>query len=108
MTEIDIAAWQRTLDVVLTGTWLCMKHEIAAMLRAYRAGDHELATSIFFSMAPVATGLFRAPAVSLTKAALSLQGRPAGPPRLPLLPADEDQLAALAADLAEADVRTST
>ena len=45
--------------------------------------------------------------MSLTKAALSLQGRPAGPPRLPLLPADEDQLAVLVADLAEADVRTS-
>ena len=29
--------------------------------RAYRAGDNELATSIFFSMAPVATGLFRRP-----------------------------------------------
>ena len=80
---------------------------LAAMLRAYRAGDNELATSIFFSISPVATGLFRAPAVSLTKAALSLQGRPAGPPRLPLLPADEDQLAVLVADLAEADVRTS-
>jgi NAD(P)-dependent dehydrogenase (short-subunit alcohol dehydrogenase family) len=28
----DLAVWQRTLDVNLTGVWLCMKHEIRQML----------------------------------------------------------------------------
>lgn len=31
--EIDLAGWSRTLAVNLTGVFLCMKHEIAAMLR---------------------------------------------------------------------------
>ena len=31
--EIDFAGWSHTLDVNLTGVFLCMKHEIAAMLR---------------------------------------------------------------------------
>lgn len=30
--DIDTADWERTLSVNLTGTWLCMKHEIPAML----------------------------------------------------------------------------
>jgi NAD(P)-dependent dehydrogenase (short-subunit alcohol dehydrogenase family) len=31
--EIDLAGWSRTLAVNLTGVFLCMKHEIAAMVR---------------------------------------------------------------------------
>lgn len=31
--ELDRADWQRTIDVNLTGVFLCMKHEIAAMLK---------------------------------------------------------------------------
>ena len=31
--EVPRAAWERTVDVVLNGTWFCMKHEIQAMLR---------------------------------------------------------------------------
>jgi NAD(P)-dependent dehydrogenase (short-subunit alcohol dehydrogenase family) len=31
LADLDTAQWRRTLDVVLTGTWLCMKHEIRAM-----------------------------------------------------------------------------
>lgn len=80
---------------------------LVAMLQAFRSGDNELARRLFFGMEPVSTGLFRAPAVSLTKAALTLQGLPAGPPRLPLLPADEAEIATLVSDLAAADVRTS-
>jgi NAD(P)-dependent dehydrogenase (short-subunit alcohol dehydrogenase family) len=30
--EIDETGWHRTLDVTLTGVWLCMKYEIPAML----------------------------------------------------------------------------
>jgi NAD(P)-dependent dehydrogenase (short-subunit alcohol dehydrogenase family) len=31
--EIELAGWARTLDVNLTGVFLCMKHEIAAMVK---------------------------------------------------------------------------
>lgn len=75
---------------------------LRSMLTAFNAGDHATATSIFYDSEPVAVGLFRAPAVTLTKAALALQGLPAGPPRLPLLRADEQQTARLVADLAAA------
>lgn len=30
--QLDLAAWQRTIDINLTGVFLCIKHEIAAML----------------------------------------------------------------------------
>ncbi len=81
-------------------------HLIADRLKrmrdAFLAGHVELATEIHYSTEPVSVGLFRAPAVSLTKKALELQGHKVGPPRLPLLPADEDQTALLIADLAAA------
>jgi 2,5-dichloro-2,5-cyclohexadiene-1,4-diol dehydrogenase 1 len=32
--ELDREDWQRTIDINLTGVFLCMKHEIAAMLKA--------------------------------------------------------------------------
>ncbi|MET0985397.1 MAG: glucose 1-dehydrogenase [Steroidobacteraceae bacterium] len=33
VADIPTSAWERTVDVVLNGTWFCMKHEIPAMLR---------------------------------------------------------------------------
>ncbi len=80
---------------------------LVAMLAAFRSGDNEAARELFFGMDPVAVGLFRAPAVSMAKAALTLQGRPSGPTRLPLLPADEGQRAQLVLDLSAAGVRTT-
>lgn len=32
--EIAAAKWQRTLDVTLTGVWLCLKHEIPAICKS--------------------------------------------------------------------------
>lgn len=77
---------------------------LRAMLEAFGSGDTARAASIFYDTEPISAGLFRAPAVSLTKAAMVLQGLPAGPPRLPLLPADEEQTARLVADLAAAGI----
>ncbi|MCC2815670.1 SDR family oxidoreductase, partial [Faecalicatena fissicatena] len=34
VTEIDTERWQRVIDVTLTGTFLCLKHEIPAMLES--------------------------------------------------------------------------
>lgn len=81
---------------------------LRTMLDDYQGGRVAQARDVFYSCEPVAVGLFRAPAVSLTKAALTLQGLPAGPPRMPLLPADEDQIALLVADLAAAGVNVGS
>lgn len=31
--DFDLTTWQRILDINLTGTWLCMKHEIPELVR---------------------------------------------------------------------------
>ncbi|MGE8159385.1 SDR family oxidoreductase [Paraburkholderia sp. NPDC080076] len=36
--DISAAEWHRVVDVDLTGAFLCMKHEIAAMLQSGGAG----------------------------------------------------------------------
>lgn len=76
--------------------------EMAAQLRA---GNVERAREINAQLLPVYTGIFRAPGVILTKAALDMQGLPSGPVRLPLVDATEDQRAQLRVDLAAAGVR---
>jgi 4-hydroxy-tetrahydrodipicolinate synthase len=69
------------------------------MLDAYEGGDWVRARQIHYSLLPVYTGLFRTQGAILTKAALNLLGLPAGPMRLPLVDATEDQLATLVEDL---------
>jgi 4-hydroxy-tetrahydrodipicolinate synthase len=92
------------LAIGATGFVSVTGHLIADRLRAMRdafnAGDVVIAGEIFYDTEPVSVGLFRAPAVALTKAALALQGHPVGPPRMPLLPATESQIATLKQDLA--------
>ena len=81
-----------------------ISQRLKAMRDAFVAGDVTRATEIFFTTEPVSVGLFRAPAVSLTKAALAMQGLPAGPPRMPLLSATDHERRTLQADLAAAGV----
>ncbi|MCW2567960.1 MAG: 4-hydroxy-tetrahydrodipicolinate synthase [Mycobacterium sp.] len=69
------------------------------MLDAYEGGDWVRARQIHYSLLPVYTGLFKTQGVILTKAALNLQGLPAGPVRLPMVDATEAELAALVEDL---------
>lgn len=92
------------LSIGATGFVSVTGHLIADRLRdmtsAFRACDLERATAIFYDTEPVSVGLFRAPAVALTKAALTLQGHPVGPPRLPLLPATPAEVERLVEDLA--------
>ena len=78
---------------------------LAEMAAELRAGNIERAREINAQLLPVYTGIFRAPGVILTKAALSMQGLPSGPVRLPLVDATEDQRAQLRVDLAAAGVR---
>ncbi|HEX6888842.1 MAG TPA: 4-hydroxy-tetrahydrodipicolinate synthase [Candidatus Nanopelagicales bacterium] len=77
---------------------------IAAMMAAHRAGEVARATELNASMIPAYVGIFRTQGVILTKAALRELGLPAGPVRLPLVDATEQQRAILRADLAAAGV----
>jgi 4-hydroxy-tetrahydrodipicolinate synthase len=77
------------------------------MLDAYEAGDWVRARQIHYSLLPVYTGTFRTQGVILTKAALTLQGLPAGPVRLPLVDATEAEVATLVEDLAAGRVELS-
>lgn len=72
------------------------------MITAYERGDVAGALAAHRSMLPVYTGFFRTQGVILAKAALALAGLPAGPVRLPLVDATEEEVATLRADLAAA------
>ncbi|MGW9211735.1 4-hydroxy-tetrahydrodipicolinate synthase [Embleya sp. NPDC055664] len=78
--------------------------ELRAMIDAFTAGDVAKAREIHQRLLPVYTGIFRTQGVILTKAALGLQGLPAGPLRLPLIDADEAQIAQLRQDLSAGGV----
>ena len=75
------------------------------MAEALWAGRSQEAADINASLLPVYTGCFRTQGVILTKAALQMQGLPAGPVRLPLVDATDAQREMLRADLALGGVR---
>ncbi|MGC0414710.1 4-hydroxy-tetrahydrodipicolinate synthase [Embleya sp. AB8] len=78
--------------------------ELRAMIDAYTGGDVAKAREIHQRLLPVYTGIFRTQGVILTKAALGLQGLPAGPLRLPLIEATAAQIAQLRQDLSAGGV----
>ena len=59
--------------------------ELRALLDAHLSGDVQKATEIHQKLLPVFTGMFRTQGVMTTKAALALQGLPAGPLRAPMV-----------------------
>lgn len=77
---------------------------LAGMAEALWAGDVATAQEMNQLLLPVYAGMFRAPGVVMTKAALNHLGLPAGSVRLPLLGATADQIERLVADLREARV----
>ena len=74
--------------------------QLKAMAQALWSGDVNGARTINAGLLPVYTGIFRTQGVILTKAALRMQGLPAGPVRLPLVDATPEQEAQLRVDLA--------
>ncbi|MFJ9460042.1 4-hydroxy-tetrahydrodipicolinate synthase [Kitasatospora sp. NPDC101447] len=78
--------------------------ELRTMIEAHLAGDVVKATSAHQRLLPVFSGMFRTQGVILTKAALELQGLPAGPLRLPLVGATAEEIARLKQDLAAGGV----
>ncbi|MFM1917232.1 MAG: Dihydrodipicolinate synthase 1 [Actinomycetota bacterium] len=77
---------------------------LANMAAALSSGDIITAQNINTSLLPIYTGIFRAPGVVMAKAALNLQGWPAGTVRLPLLDATDTQIEQLRIDLAAGGV----
>ncbi|HWE90362.1 MAG TPA: 4-hydroxy-tetrahydrodipicolinate synthase [Pseudonocardiaceae bacterium] len=77
---------------------------IAAMLDAYEAGDVTGARELHCAMLPVLRAFSRVGGVVFSKIGLRLCGLDVGDPRLPLLPATSELVAAIAGDLAEAGV----
>ncbi|TDL03503.1 4-hydroxy-tetrahydrodipicolinate synthase [Mycolicibacterium obuense] len=78
--------------------------QLRDMLSAFTSGDVATARKINVSLAPLSAAQTRLGGVTLSKAALRLQGFEVGEPRLPQVPATDDQLEALAADLRAAAV----
>ncbi|MEU3602483.1 4-hydroxy-tetrahydrodipicolinate synthase [Streptomyces sp. NPDC006798] len=79
--------------------------ELRALLDAHLNGDVQKATEIHQRLLPVFTGMFRTQGVITTKAALTLQGLPAGPLRLPLVELTPEETAQLKADLTAGGVQ---
>jgi 4-hydroxy-tetrahydrodipicolinate synthase len=74
------------------------------MLSAFASGDIATARKIAVTLAPLCGAQNRLGGVTLSKAGLRLQGIEVGDPRLPQMPATEEQLETLAADLRAAGV----
>ncbi|UQA92742.1 4-hydroxy-tetrahydrodipicolinate synthase [Streptomyces halobius] len=79
--------------------------ELRALLDAHLNGDVSKATEIHQKLLPVFTGMFRTQGVITTKAALALQGLPAGPLRLPLVELSAEETEQLTRDLAAGGVQ---
>jgi 4-hydroxy-tetrahydrodipicolinate synthase len=73
-----------------------------AMLQAFEKGHVEDARSVHLGLLPVLRAQGRVGGVVFAKTAVRLKGRDVGDPRLPLPPATPEQVAAIAADLADA------
>ncbi|MBW2499591.1 MAG: glucose 1-dehydrogenase [Deltaproteobacteria bacterium] len=71
VTEIEPEAWQETLDVMLTGVWLCMRAEIPAMLASGGGAIVNIASMLAISGSPMmaAYAAAKGGVVSLTRSA---------------------------------------
>jgi len=102
------------LSVGAVGYVSVIGHVVADRLRemvdAFEAGDVVRARELHVSMLPVMRAMARTGGAVFAKAVLRLGGLDVGGPRLPLVAPTAEQLAAIAADLAEAgvDVRART
>ncbi|HET9255435.1 MAG TPA: dihydrodipicolinate synthase family protein, partial [Pseudonocardiaceae bacterium] len=77
---------------------------LRALISAFDGGDHGGAREIHASTLGVIGAFSQVGGVAFSKAALRLIGLDVGDPRLPQVPADPDQVTAIAAVLTEAGV----
>jgi len=78
--------------------------QLRDMLAAFASGDVATARKISVTLGPLNAAQSRLGGVTLSKAGLRLQGFDAGDPRLPQMPASDEQIEALAADMSAAAV----
>ena len=78
--------------------------QLRDMLSAFASGDVATARKISVTLGPLNAAQSRLGGVTLSKAGLRLQGFDAGDPRLPQVPATDEQIEALAADMRAAAV----
>jgi 4-hydroxy-tetrahydrodipicolinate synthase len=79
--------------------------QLRDLLDAYESGNVAKAAEIHSGLLPVYSGIFRTQGAILVKAALTMFGLPAGPMRLPLVDATDEQVAVLVDDLKAAGLR---
>jgi 4-hydroxy-tetrahydrodipicolinate synthase len=79
--------------------------DLRALVEAFTSGDVQKATEIHQKLLPVYTGMFRTQGVMTTKAALALQGLPAGPLRAPMVECSAEEIEQLKIDLAAGGVQ---
>lgn len=78
LTELSEAEWDRTFDLCLKSVWLCMRHEIPAMLRhggGVIVNTAALAGQVVTEMASPAYSAAKAGVIHLTRHAAVTQGR---------------------------------
>ena len=78
--------------------------QLRDMLTAFNSGDLATARKISVALAPLNSAQTRLGGVTLAKAGLRVQGFDAGDPRLPQMPATDEQIDELAEDLRAAGV----
>jgi 4-hydroxy-tetrahydrodipicolinate synthase len=74
------------------------------MIEAYERCDLAEALRLHRALLPLYTGIFRTQGTILVKAAMNARGLPAGPVRLPLVDATEEEIAQLRIDCADAGI----
>jgi len=89
------------VGVVGTSTHFCGA-VTKQLIEAYLRGDNAEALALHQQLMPIFTGIFRTQGAILVKAGLALQGRSAGPVRLPLVDATDHEISHLREDLAAA------
>ncbi|WP_037304344.1 4-hydroxy-tetrahydrodipicolinate synthase [Amycolatopsis orientalis] len=91
-----------------TGVVSVIGHVVAGRIRgmmdAYESGDTSTARTNHRGMLPVLRAMSRVGGVAFSKAALRLRGFDIGDPRLPIVAANDEQLQAISADLAQGGV----
>ncbi len=96
------------LSVGAVGFVSVIGHVVANRLRelldAYEAGDVDRARNLHYATLPVIRAMGRVGGVVFAKTALRLRGIDVGEPRLPMPPATEEQVAAIAGDLQAAGI----
>lgn len=89
------------VGVVGTSTHFCGA-VVKQLIEAYLRGDNREALALHQQLLPIFTGIFKTQGAILVKAGLTLQGRSAGPVRLPLVDATDHEISHLREDLAAA------